>query len=177
MHVSVLREVVALLADGSTGLNASRTALPRPSGEAAPAAVTLYDALSHGWAARQQIPETIGVSAPAVVVMFGGPTTTEALPARQFPGASVAVQVQIVIRDDDTAAAVREAWNLARVAHRVLAAPWQIPNAVRDRDGVTLTAPTFSWPAGLVTEGDDLVSCGFQAAFPVQDGWALGGVA
>lgn len=177
MHVSVLREVVALLADGAAGVNATRSALPRPGGEPAPAAVTLYDALAHGWAARQQVPDTIGVSTPAVVVTFGGGTTTQAAPAGQFPAAQVAVQVQVVIRNDTTTTAVRDAWNLARIAHRVLSAPWQVPHATRERDGVSLHAPTFSWPAGLVTEGDDLVACGFQAAFPVTDGWAIGGVA
>lgn len=171
MIAPVLRYALARLTDGTTGVNALRTSVPKGAGESAPAAVTVRGELAH--ASR-----TLGLLAPEM--LDGGPLllvshvgTTE---VRAGDGA-VTLAVRYAGLQVDPDAYARDAWQILRCAARALSVgPFTGDMAAQHvtQDSATITTlPVLAYaspPAGSVDVFDPCL----LATYAVTDRWSVG---
>ena len=121
MLIEAVQTIHGWLTDGSTGVNALRTSVPRFSGDAAPPAVTVVQMFRDPEAARGQAPVT---GLPVLEVSLSGDPASERAPAvRPFPmDADVQVQVRYITgKTTATDVALRQAALTLRCAVRAIA--------------------------------------------------------
>jgi hypothetical protein len=165
MSLEAVRLVADYLDNADTGVNAilALADFPLDSGDAAPAAVTVYDATRDGWVARMTAPRASqGVTYPCLTVRA---TRQSYHPERKLEsegGKSIAGEVTVVIeyivRLVDSEEAVEDASYVMRAILGSLCAFNDAALEVRTRNGVTLDDCTAIERSDVAAPYEDVVA-------------------
>lgn len=185
MIAAAVRQVADWLGDATTGVNALRASVPGDSGEAAPAAVTIYDETREPWVARGTVPREKTGTGPLLLVrgpdeagvpifgsQGGGYAECEVLVCyvRRAPAAG-----STAVESDD---AVRDVYQTVRIIARSIALQYDTQEANPSRMSVGLDRPTLRFlrqSAPLAPDGE-LITGMLAITFPAVDPWAMAAI-
>lgn len=184
MIVPAVRQTADWLRDATSGVNALRGSVPRDVGEAAPAAVTVYDEMTDEWVARGAVPRAKTGAGPLLLVrgpdeldvpLFptqgqnGGPLTTCSVWLLYVRRVDVAGSAAVA--SDDV---VRDAFQTLRIAARAIASQWTEQEAMPARNGVDFDRPTFTILRQSAELSDTETVVGVaRIDYPAVDAWAM----
>jgi hypothetical protein len=133
MILETVRIVADWLANGTFGVNAVRTSVPKDTGVTDFPAVQIFDSTRDGRIGRGGIPQMLPTELPALLVTPADSPLEQTNPAsRPFPpDATVTVLVRYVTRGLDTALAERH------TSQTIKAVWWQLPQLMLTSAGET----------------------------------------
>jgi hypothetical protein len=175
MKAEAVALVYGWLTDGTTGVNALRTAVPLSAGWTAPPAVTVKSELTDAWVAREVIDQG-QITGPLLLIhSTNEPRRLPFHPASERdPKPTVDVVIRYVARAVDSKTLVRDARLTMRCVERSIAV--QVTSLLTSW---TSNKATFDVPSGedldlTVPNDSDLVVAAHVIRFPAADFWALG---
>ena len=173
MIADVVRHVAAQLADPVAGVSARLATLPRPETDAAPAAVRVFDEITHPAVVLGPLDEALLAEGPVLLVGHVGASDVPLTPGRL---GTVSVAVRYAANERDGLG--RDAWQTLRTAARVLAAPAldaSMATQVAVRHRVQLHPPTsLAFLSPPPDAAPDAFAPALVVTVPAADPWLLG---
>jgi len=171
----LITQLATWAADPAAGVNVQLPLVPRPSGEAAPPAITVLDAYTDEQVANGLVDDQRRDAGPFLVI---APASTVRLAGVRFDGGTDTLDVVTLYLDgrSDAHVALRNGHRTLRAWRRVLALRWNaLDNGGLDLEGCSIDPPTS---LSVVTADEDTgaaqVTCMAFLSFPSIDRWALG---
>lgn len=172
MSVELIQQVSTWLRDPATGVAAQLAVMPKPGGEAATTAPTIYDDTERDDVAEEFVNPALVAGGPVLLVSGDGAITVG--PEFGNEPTTAAVVLRYATRGA-AAASVRSARRVMRAAQRALLtgqAPMAAPTV---RHSVEIVRPVrLEEVAAYRNAEDGLVMVAVRVTYDVVDRWALG---
>jgi hypothetical protein len=176
MIVDAVLRVYEALTDGTNGINAIRSTVPRDVGVSAPAAVTVAHEYSSGAVARGEIEREAITDTPVVHVIPTDEVSASGLASAQHVGSDVQIIVRYAVRGAATHQLKRDCAQILRCAMRSLSVAFNDSTfSASTRNNIHFDAPRFRLLAQTEDAGDDVVIGNLIVTVRALDRWALGG--
>lgn len=175
MILETVRIVADWLANGTFGVNAVRTSVPKDTGVTDFPAVQIFDSTRDGRIGRGGIPQMLPTELPALLVTpADSPLEQNGAVIRPWPpDARVTVLIRYVVRDMDTAKAERDTSQTIRAVWRSLGSLVTQRTGTTRASQVQLIGVTNMQAATLYESSQDtLVTGGVLVTCHVRDIWA-----
>lgn len=166
----------AAAADPTIGVNAMIAALALDGSDPRPSAVTVYNAMDHGWVARRMVPEQgSGITFPALAVFVSQPARLDEVHT-VVRDAHYPVAYAYVTLNSDSAKGNRDAAYTMRALLRTLRlfhAPTPTGAGLRQHNGIGIIPPNgpdaTTQPPVYETWGSAIVTAVTQVEYLVRD--------